>query len=342
MQTNIKLIEVMNNTAPTATPAAEFAAETSQKQMEDNRDELLHDSHSPLFNLLRKWYREAQEKLTVKENALEEIKIKHQAEINKKDAEIASLAAQVAQTESTLAEINMKDAEIASLTAEVAKNERAIEKKTIKYQVKINKKDKENASLTAQVAKLNSQLADTTRELKEAKQTISGLNNSAAKRKDVCPDNDNSDDDVEYASKSQKREPNNVAWNKHYNELVAYKKQYGNCNVPKRYKKNNLGYWVGHMRTKFKDGKLSNARLAKLNRLGFVWDSHDEAWTNHVNDLVIFRQKHGHCNVPSCYKENKSLFYWVHRMRKEFKAGTLSEERIAELNGLGFVWKERG
>ena len=203
MQTNIKLIEVMNNTAPTATPAAEFAAETSQKQMEDNRDELLHDSHSPLFNLLRKWYREAQEKLTVKENALEEINIKHQAEINKKDAEIASLAAQKAKLNSALAdstreieeatrttfkhlaEINKKDTENARLTAQVAKGESALEETKIKHQAEINKKDFEIASLTAQKAKLNSLLAGSTREVERAIEIIGRFNNFTANDKTV-------------------------------------------------------------------------------------------------------------------------------------------------------------
>ena len=169
----------MNNTAPTASPAAEYAAETSQRQREEIHDVLLHDSHSPLFNLLRKWYREAQEELAVKEQTLEETNINHQAELLRKDIEIASLTAQVAKEESTLeetkvkyyTELNKKDTEIASLTAQKAKlnsaladSTREIEeatRTTFKHLAEINKKDTENARLTAQVAKGESALEET-------------------------------------------------------------------------------------------------------------------------------------------------------------------------------------
>ena len=169
----------MNNTAPTASPAAEYAAETSQRQREEIHDVLLHDSHSPLFDLLHKWYLEAREELAVKEQTLEETNINHQAELLRKDIEIASLTAQVAKEESTLeetkvkyyTELNKKDTEIASLTAQKAKlnsaladSTREIEeatRTTFKHLAEINKKDTENARLTAQVAKGESALEET-------------------------------------------------------------------------------------------------------------------------------------------------------------------------------------
>ncbi|CAJ1965547.1 unnamed protein product [Cylindrotheca closterium] len=71
---------------------------------------------------------------------------------------------------------------------------------------------------------------------------------------------------------------------------------------------------------------------------------HDEKWNFHYNELVEFKTKHGHCNVPYGFEENKALSRWVKRQRyqykqkREGKTQAMPESRIRKLDQLGFVW----
>jgi hypothetical protein len=70
-------------------------------------------------------------------------------------------------------------------------------------------------------------------------------------------------------------------WEKRLDELCEYKKAYGHCNVPGNYSGNRqLAIWVKRQRRQFKlirmGDKTSNmtvARMAKMELLGFMWDS---------------------------------------------------------------------
>ena len=46
-----------------------------------------------------------------------------------------------------------------------------------------------------------------------------------------------------------------------------------------------------------------------------------------------------YCLVPQSVKENNSLGNWVHNVRQRFKNGKLSDEQVAMLNEIGFVWE---
>jgi hypothetical protein len=63
-------------------------------------------------------------------------------------------------------------------------------------------------------------------------------------------------------------------WMTFYNELVQYKREFGNCKVPSNYKSNPpLERWVAGQRSSMKSKSLSEDRIKKLNRLGFIWDA---------------------------------------------------------------------
>ena len=54
--------------------------------------------------------------------------------------------------------------------------------------------------------------------------------------------------------------------------LVAYKEEFGHCNVPSRYAENvKLGTWVNTQRSFYNRGKLSADRINKLEAIGFEW-----------------------------------------------------------------------
>ena len=63
-------------------------------------------------------------------------------------------------------------------------------------------------------------------------------------------------------------------WEKSYCELADYKNNFGQCNVPINYEANaSLGAWVFSQRMAYKKGKLSEGRIEKLNKLGFLFAS---------------------------------------------------------------------
>jgi len=78
-------------------------------------------------------------------------------------------------------------------------------------------------------------------------------------------------------------ETHEMSWQKHYNELRAYREQHGHCRVPQKYNQNNLklGYWVMQQRRQYRlreNGKKSSfdsssgeTRIKLLDELAFVW-----------------------------------------------------------------------
>jgi len=98
------------------------------------------------------------------------------------------------------------------------------------------------------------------------------------------------------------------------------------------------------------DGKpstMTTERVHLLEALGFVWDRHDGAWKEKVQELREYQAKHGDTLVPCNYKSNQQLAVWVKCQRRQYKLFlegkpcAISEERIAELEKEGFQWEAR-
>ena len=73
-----------------------------------------------------------------------------------------------------------------------------------------------------------------------------------------------------------------ASWEQRFDELLAYRQQHGNCNVPQHWKENKqLGKWVNTQRTQLKRGKMEVGRKTKLDSIGFVWDAKPQSQTTH-------------------------------------------------------------
>lgn len=61
-------------------------------------------------------------------------------------------------------------------------------------------------------------------------------------------------------------------------------------------------------------------------------------------ELVDFKQDHGHCSVPNHWHQNMALVHWVKRqryqykLRKDGKPSGMIQERQTVLDPLGFIW----
>ena len=108
----------------------------------------------------------------------------------------------------------------------------------------------------------------------------------------------------------------NLLWIKRFNELEKFKLSYGHCNVPYAFSNKHLAYWVGVQRGNYKKNTLNQERANKLERLGFKWNRREDLWANMLEELKIFKEKYGHCNVPRTYQRNHKLAVWVLSQRR--------------------------
>ena len=125
-----------------------------------------------------------------------------------------------------------------------------------------------------------------------------------------------------------------------------------------------LGKWVSYQRTHYRkrpNGKtgtgasVSKKRIAKLNAIGFEWKviggewNDDEGWHYKYDLLCAFHRENGHCRVPVHFSvgavklgkwvSNQKTFYKNRMAGKTGAGASISKERIAKLNAIGFEWK---
>ncbi len=124
-------------------------------------------------------------------------------------------------------------------------------------------------------------------------------------------------------------------WNRNFERLKAYKKQYGEIQVSVRVDW-PLERWTCIQRREKQTGKLPVWKIKKLERIGFAWNIHESYWMKMYDQLVLFKKKYGHTRVPYYWNENPQLGHWVSRTRR--KVYELTEEQTELLNKTGFHW----
>ena len=144
------------------------------------------------------------------------------------------------------------------------------------------------------------------------------------------------------------------SWDKHFRGLLQYKKKHGNCQIPQNYAEDlALARWCRRQRHQYKlkrlnkNTSMSDKRQSLLERAGFIWDPQTDVWEIRRQELEEYKRVHGHCNVPSRYAENPQLAAWVKRQRRQYKfmcegkPSSMTKERIARLEAVGFEWDLR-
>lgn len=150
-------------------------------------------------------------------------------------------------------------------------------------------------------------------------------------------------------------------------DLLKFRAKEGHCRVPLHNKVSNsrtaLGRWVALLRSQYHSRikgevvpDLTQDRLLVLESIGFVWDlqqfDSNLRWRRQFNDLVAYKEAHGHCNVP----QSTHLGRWVKMQRENYRETvlkqsgdlprnrakprpTMSAERMQLLESIGFQWK---
>ncbi|HBJ82988.1 MAG TPA: hypothetical protein DDZ88_03755 [Verrucomicrobiales bacterium] len=151
------------------------------------------------------------------------------------------------------------------------------------------------------------------------------------------------------------RVPQTGGWEGRYAELVAFKAKHGHLGVtPSNQTSAGLTRWRDKQRQKLRTGRLSPERKARLDALGFEWESPGvprpapasdlpkdslSLWEHFFERLVAFKEQHGHLNVPNEGKEQRQIVAWMREQRSGHVYGRLHFDQITRLEKLGFAWK---
>ncbi len=170
-------------------------------------------------------------------------------------------------------------------------------------------------------------------------------------------------------------------WKKRYDELCQFKQIHGHTNVPqnegilgqwvKNQRQGELGKWVkknnllfpsksSPIQPQYDNSDKESYLLERYNLLesiGFVWNTKAIVWEERYQQLLDFKQEHGHIHLSPIVAFDSSSPYqnlvkWSNRQREYYKLkklqtgkrnGTtaeqaLTDENIARLNEIGFLW----
>ena len=137
------------------------------------------------------------------------------------------------------------------------------------------------------------------------------------------------------------------SWEEMYQNLLTYKEEHGNCNVPSLTTK--LGRWVSTQRQRKKGNlqgtePLTDDQIMRLENIGFQWrqkpNSGFKWWDEMYEELEEYYNTHGNCLVrESSSTTNGKLGSWVSRQRLRRRNGELPESQIILLDEINFEWE---
>jgi hypothetical protein len=90
--------------------------------------------------------------------------------------------------------------------------------------------------------------------------------------------------------------------------------------------------------------RSSTSLTSRAGAAGLNSTRSDQCWNDHFQELADFRQIHGHSLVRHSHPGKRRLLLWVKRQRYQYKMHkkgkpcTMTEEREATLEQLGFIW----
>lgn len=138
-----------------------------------------------------------------------------------------------------------------------------------------------------------------------------------------------------------------TAWEKRYAGLREFYKEHGHTMVTTAQHDTVLANWVARQRKIFRKeipGILTEDRMMRLEKIGFLFDVHNQVWMEQYEKMVEYRAYHGDCLVPNVYESDQSLATWVDVQRTQYsklqrgKQSYMTEERLKMLNDIDFSW----
>ena len=139
---------------------------------------------------------------------------------------------------------------------------------------------------------------------------------------------------------------NDAAWERGLEEARKFREQFGNLQVPAKYRTKNgylLGRWINNARKCRNDGKLIEERIRQLNQLGMAWKVFDVRWEQGYALAAVYAQEYGNLDVPRDYKtaDGKTLGRWIQNQELVYEQKKLSADKIKRLETIGMQWGSR-
>lgn len=156
-------------------------------------------------------------------------------------------------------------------------------------------------------------------------------------------------------SKKKRAYERQLSFEDRMKQLEHFVKGFGHARVAPSHDK-GLAHWVRRIRDNYRDCQLTPdllekapitpfqltpERIERLTALQFEWKlRHIKVvdWEDYYNQLVEYKNEHGHPNVPRFWKENFHLAEWVRRQRRDYrlKRRLWKNNRYERLVELGF------
>jgi hypothetical protein len=93
---------------------------------------------------------------------------------------------------------------------------------------------------------------------------------------------------------------------------------------------------------------LSSVKKAPPKRQTKFRADQSQQWNQRYHELCLYKELHGHCNVPRTLLQNPQLGTWINTQRKQYRLLKLGQHsqmtphRIVQLETLGFSWTKCG
>ncbi len=151
--------------------------------------------------------------------------------------------------------------------------------------------------------------------------------------------------------------PNN--WDMMYELAKKYYKHYGDLRIPRMFKTingyeinengYNLGIWIQRQKTCYKNGTLFDDRIKQLEKIDMIFGiGRQDAWNKMYDLAKKYYEHYGDLKIPCSFKtingyeidvKGYSLGFWIVNQKTKYKNGTLSEDRIKQLEEIGMIFE---
>ena len=134
-------------------------------------------------------------------------------------------------------------------------------------------------------------------------------------------------------------------WESNYQAALDYYTGHGDLEVPKGYIQNGvkLYNWLADLRKNYRNNKLTEEQVARLNAIGMRWQSKkDIVFDKGFEEAKKYSGKHGKADAPLNYvtSDGYKLGVFLSKCREKYAKGKLSEEQIKRLESINIVWNK--
>ena len=134
-----------------------------------------------------------------------------------------------------------------------------------------------------------------------------------------------------------------MQWERNYQAAQIYYREHGHLRVEKEYLTPDgisLGSWVERLRHWYKQNKLTERQIKRLEMIGMVWDGVSDRWERNYQAAIDYYREYGDLKVPVKYvsADGLNLGRWIQCTRRSYRNGFLNREQIDRLERIGMLW----